>query len=195
MLVGGLIFREEKDDSPAFALGFQILNYPIGAIFVGEKFSKVLTDDELEFVILHEIAHIVQNHLVMSSLVWLGKGFVIDLLANVFEISKKEAQEYLGVVKTLYTLLSGKKTIEEEVKAQMELEADEYAVNVQGRKEPAMSTLLKLTKGNIRAPTHVTVDGHFQLPVVTCEERIEAIRKIRPAYCFPELNFIELATN
>lgn len=176
--VSGLMFREEKDDPPAFTLGFQIWNCPIGAIFVGERLSKVLTDDELEFVILHEIAHIVQNHLVASSLVWLGKGFVIDLLADVFKVSKKKAQEYLAVIKALYTLLSGKKTIEEEVKAQMELEADKYAVNVQGRKEPAMSTLLKLTKGNTRAPTHVTVDGRFQFPVVTCEERIEAIRKI-----------------
>lgn len=32
--VGGMVFKEEKDDSPAFCLGLQILNTPIGLIFV-----------------------------------------------------------------------------------------------------------------------------------------------------------------
>ena len=64
------------------------------------------------------------------------------------------------------------------MKAQNELEADKYAVTLQGRKEPAISTLLKLTGGNIKSPTHVTIDGNFMLPVITCEQRIEAIRNL-----------------
>ena len=73
---------------------------------------------------------------------------------------------------------SGKKTIEEEAKARLELEADQYAVMFQGKKEPATSTLIKLSKGNIRAPSHVTFDGRFPFPVTTYEERIDAIRKL-----------------
>lgn len=180
--VSGLMFKEEKNDSPAFTLGFQIWNYPIGVIFVGEKLSNFLTDNELEFVILHEFGHIIKNHLVTSSFVWLGKGFIINLLADIFEVSQKRAQEYLGVLKALYTLFSGKKTIEEEAKAQIELEADKYAVNIQGLKEPAISTLLKLSKGNIRAPTHATVDGRFPFPIITYEERIEAIKNLHLGY-------------
>jgi len=180
--VSGLMFNEGKNDSPAFTLGFQIWNYPIGLIFVGEKLSNFLTDNELEFVILHEFGHIIKNHLMASSFVWLGKGFIINLLADIFEVSQKRAQEYLGVLKALYTLFSGKKTIEEEAKAQIELEADKYAVNIQGLKEPAISTLLKLSKGNIRAPTHVTVDGRFPFPIITYEERIEAIKNLHLGY-------------
>lgn len=176
--VGGLSFKEKKDDSPAFCLGFQILNFPIGAIFVGEKLSKTLTEDELEFVVLHEMGHIMKNHFVSTSFVWLAKSWIIGIIADSLKVSKKNAIEYLGRLKAFYVLLSGKKTIEEEAKARLELEADQYAVTVQTRKEPAISTLIKLSKGNIRAPTHVTIDGRFPFPVTTYEDRIEAIRRI-----------------
>jgi len=33
-LVSGMVFKEEKDDSPAFCLGLHFLNIPIGLIFV-----------------------------------------------------------------------------------------------------------------------------------------------------------------
>ena len=181
-LVNGLMFKEGKNDSPAFTLGFQWGNYPFGLIFVGEKFSNLLTDNELEFVILHEFGHIIKNHIVTSSLVWLGKSFIVSLIADILEVSQRTAQDILGGLKALYMLLSGKKTIEEEAKAQIELEADKYAVNIQGVKEPAISTLLKLSEGNIRAPTHVTVDGRFPFPITTYEERIEAIRNLQLGY-------------
>jgi len=73
----------------------------------------------------------------------------------------QKAREYLELSKALYVLVSRKKTMEEEAKAKLELEADNFAVTVQGQKEPATSTLLKLSKENVRAPTHVTFDGHF----------------------------------
>jgi len=177
-LVGGLSFIEQKDDSPAFCLGFQIFNYPIGAIFVGENLSKTLTNDELEFVVLHETGHIMKNHFVSTSFVWLMKSWAIDIIADGFDISKKKAREYLELLKAIYVILSGgKKTIEEEAKAQLEFEADKYAVEIQGRKDSGTSTLVKLSKGNIRAPTHVTFDGSFPFPIVTYEERMEAIRR------------------
>lgn len=181
-LVGGLTFQEGKDDSPAFCLGFQIWNYPIGVIFVGEELSQTLTDTELEFIVLHEMGHIMTNHLVGSSFVWLMKSWIIDIIADLLEVSKRKARDYLDLLKAFYVLLSGKKTVEEEAKAKIELEADQYAVTVQGQREPAISTLLKLSKGNVRAPTHVTFDGRFPFPIITYEERIEAIRNLNLGY-------------
>jgi len=177
-LVGGLTFKEEKDDSPAFCLGFQAFNIPIGLIFVSEGLSKFLTQEELEFAVLHEMGHIMKNHFVGTSFIWLMKSWIIDIIADTFKVSTQKAKQYLEGLKAFYVLLSGKKTIEEEAKARLELEADQYAVMVQGRKEPAIYTLLKLSKGNIRAPTHVTFDGRFPFPIITYEERIEAIRRI-----------------
>jgi len=177
-LVGGYAFKEKRDDSPAFCLGFQIFNLPLGLIFVSEGLSKILKEDELEFVVLHEMGHIMKNHYVSTSFVWLMKSWIVDIIADGFEVSKQKAREYLDWLKAFYVLLSGKKTIEEEAKARIELEADQYAVTFQGKKDPAISTLLKLSKGNIRAPTHVTLDGRFPFPITTYEERIEMIRRI-----------------
>jgi len=178
-LVGGYSFKEERDDSPAFCLGFQIFNLPIGLIFVSEGLSKILKEDELEYVVLHEMGHIMKNHFVSTSFVWLMKSWIVDIIADGLEVSKKKATEYLEWLKVIYVVLSGgRRTIEEEAKAKVEVEADQYAVTFQGKKEPAISTLLKLSKGNIRAPTHVTFDGRFPFPVTTFEERIEAIKKL-----------------
>jgi Zn-dependent protease with chaperone function len=178
-LVGGYTFKEQRDDSPAFCLGFQIFNLPIGLIFVSEELSKILKEDELGFVVLHEMGHIVKNHFVSTSFVWLMKSWIVDIIAEGLEVSKKKAIEYLEWLKAIYVILSGgRRTMEEEAKAKVELEADQYAVMFQGKKEPAISTLIKLSKGNVRAPTHVTFDGRFPFPVTTYEERIEAIRKL-----------------
>ena len=178
-LVGGYLFKETKIDSPAFCLGFQIFNYPVGLIFVGENFIETLTLDEIEFVVLHEMGHIMKNHFVANSFVWLAKSWIIDLIADVFDSSKERAKGYLELLKALYVVLSGgKRTIEEQTKAQLELDSDRYAVENQRRKEYAISTLDKLSHGNLRAPTHVTFDGNFPFPVITYEQRIEAIRRI-----------------
>ena len=91
-LVGGLTFKEENDDSPAFCLGFQIFDYPIGAIFVGENLSKNLTDPELEFVVLHEMGHVMKNHFVSTSFVWLMKSWVIGIIGDMFDVSEKKSK-------------------------------------------------------------------------------------------------------
>jgi Zn-dependent protease with chaperone function len=175
--VGGLSFRENKDDSPAFSLGFQTFNTPIGLIFVSEGLLRILTQEELEFVVLHEMGHIMKNHAVGSSFVWLMKSLIIDIIADMFEVSKPKAKQYLEFAKALYVFASRKKTPEEETKANFELEADNFAFTLQGRKHPAISTLLKLSQGDIRRPTHVTFDGSFSFPIITYEQRIEAIRR------------------
>jgi hypothetical protein len=118
-----------------------------------------------------------KNHVVGASFVWLMKSWIIDMIADMFGVSKQKAKQYLEFAKALYILVSGKKTPEEESKAKQELEADNFAFVLQGRKDSAISTLLKLSQGNIRAPTHVTFDGSFPFPIITYEERIEAIRR------------------
>lgn len=176
-LVGGLSFKENKDASPAFCLGFEAFNTPIGLIFVSEGLLAVLSQEELEFVVLHEMGHIMKNHFVGSSFVWLTKSWIVDMIADILGVSKKKAMQYLEFAKALYVLAGGKKTPEEETKATYELEADKFAFMLQGRKDAAISTLLKLSRGNIREPTHVTFDGSFPFPIITCQERIEAVRR------------------
>lgn len=175
--VDGLVFKEKKDDSPAFCLGLQAINIPLGFIFVSEGLLKVLTQEELKFLVLHEMGHIMKNHVVGASLIWLAKSWIIDLIADSVEVSQQVARQLLEGLKAFYVLVKRERTIEEKAKAKHELEADHYAVTVQDRKDPAISTLHKLSQGNIRAPSHVTFDGTFPFPVISYEERIEAIRR------------------
>ncbi len=104
------------------------------------------------------------------------KSWVVDVLADSLNMSKKNVRDLLGILKQLYTFASGKKTIEEEARANHELVADRYAVNLTGNSGAAVNTFLKLSGGNVQHPTHVSIDGNFEIPAITFDERIRAIR-------------------
>lgn len=184
--VFGLTFKEKKQDSPAFSVGAEIFRFPIGWIYISEGLYRTLTEEELEFVALHELGHIVKNHSIATFIVLLGKGYIMEWLADAFDLTVKQAKESLGLIKAIWAFFNRRTgTVEEEISAQQELEADRYAVMHQNKKEPAISVLSKLTKGNIKRLTHFTMDGRFVFPVVTAEQRIEAIRNLYlPSYSF-----------
>lgn len=183
-LVIGLSFKEQIGDDPAFSLGGRIslghiLDLPIGITCVSEGFCRNLNGAQLEFVVLHELGHIIKNHWAENFVILLVKDFIVKELASRLKISIRGAKSILGLTKKILPLIGvGTGRIEEEIKAQNELEADRYAVLHQGGKEPAVSVLQILAAGNVGAPTHVTVDGSFTFPVITFKRRIEAIRNL-----------------
>ena len=175
----GYTFRQEGS---AFTIGgkipkivwFNIPEIPIGLIYVQENYANSLPREELEFVVLHELGHLVNNHVVWNIGLFLAKETLIDWLKGLLETSKKNVRNLIGLAK----LVLGKKTIEEEITAQKEFMADAYAVGLQGNKYPAKSFLQKLSNGNLESPTHVTQDGVFFKTAVTFRERIEAIQRL-----------------
>lgn len=178
-------YEREKSDPIAFSLGLKIPRIeildlpeiPIGSIYVSNQLIDAVSDGELEFVILHETGHIVNNHLISSALVHIGKTVVVSWLSDTLDLSVEKVRSGIGILKSLYITFTEKKTFEEELTKQKEIEADTYAANLQERKEPAISVLNIIVDGKIDAPTHVNVDGDFEFPAVTARERIEAIRK------------------
>lgn len=183
LLVVGLTFEGQGNDCPAFSLGGQItfmgkIPLPIGIICVSDDFCRTLTDGQLEFVVLHELGHIVMNHWATNLIILLSKDFIVEQLAKFLEISIENAKAVLGLIKAFVVLANRETgTIEEKLRARTELEADRYAVLHQGVKEPAISILSQLGNGNMNTPTHVTVDGSFAFQVITAGERIAAIRE------------------
>lgn len=172
--VGGLKFVDGTDDPPAFGGGLLFANLPIGIVFISESYCSTLPDEELEFVVLHELGHIVKSHSIANLFVALGKEYVTDLLADTLDLPREQTLAIITLIKWIFP---GAR-IEEEITKQKELEADSYAVMLQGKKRPAISVLQKLARGNIKAPSHVTVTGTFVMPAITFEERIEAIRNL-----------------
>ena len=124
----GKKFKGKSGDPPAFSLGINLLGVALGFIFVSEEFSALLDEKELEFVVLHELGHIIYNHAVLNFIVYASKTIIIELIAEGLEITQKQAQELIGLIKVFYIIFSGKMTIEEEITAQKEFQADEYAV-------------------------------------------------------------------
>lgn len=175
--VSGFTFKERKKDPPAFSIGAAVFRFPIGWICVSEGLLRMLSQEELEFVTLHELGHIIKNHSIGTFIVLLGKGFIVNWLADTFDLTTKKAKETLGLLKAIWMFFNKRTgTVEEDISARQELDADNYAVSHMNSREPAISVLAKLTKGEIRRPTHYTVDGKFVFPVITAEQRIETIR-------------------
>lgn len=175
----GYTFRQEGS---AFTIGgkipkialFNTPEIPIGLIYVQENYVDSLLIGELEFVVLHELGHVVNNHVVWNIGLFLAKETLVDWLRDLLETSRKNVRDLIGLVK----LVLGKKTIEEEITAQKEFMADAYAIKLQGNKHHAISFLQKLSNGNLESPTHVTQDGVFFKTAVTFRERIEAIQRL-----------------
>ncbi|MEO0126280.1 MAG: hypothetical protein ABIL44_00850 [candidate division WOR-3 bacterium] len=100
------------------------------------------------------------------------------MVSQAAKIVIKKTETLVGLIKILYSLLTKKRTVEEEITVQKELEADRFAVKCQHKKGPALSVLYRLSNGQLNAPSHFTIDGSFKLPAVTYEERIKAIKSL-----------------
>lgn len=180
-----LEFSYLENIPPAFCIGFRLksdwppLNFPIGFIFVSKAIIHDLPKDELKFVVSHELAHIINNHSVVNALITLGKTVLIDYLAEKLKWKSKDVKNLIGIIKKIYFRWTKKITIEEKLKAQNELEADQFAVMYQRRKRPALSVLHKIANGIIDQPSHFTEDGDFKMPVITFRRRMTAIRNLR----------------
>lgn len=186
--VAGLQFVRQREVSPAFGFGMKFPSFlgypefPVGAILVSDNFCGNLPEEELGFVVAHELGHIVNSHSIQNLVVFGVKEIFVSWLAEQTEIPVDTIRNGIGLLKNIIYVLSGQGTIEEQMTAQKEIDADRYAVVHQGTKEPAISVLTKITNGNIDISTHLTVDGIFVTPAITARKRIEAIRNLRLEY-------------
>ncbi|PIP13543.1 MAG: hypothetical protein COT45_01210 [bacterium (Candidatus Stahlbacteria) CG08_land_8_20_14_0_20_40_26] len=179
--VMGMKFTAESEDHPlGFALGIQLFDvFPIGLIFISDHLCNSLSKEEAEFVVAHEIGHIMLNHLVISASLAFTKEIFITTLLKRSSLTREEAENIVGGIKLLSTIISKQTTIEEQITAQKELDADKYAVYLQGRREPAFSCLTKLSSKSILGISHITKNGLFEFPALTFAERIRAIEVLR----------------
>lgn len=177
-LVSGRRFNAEPNDPPAFSRGIYIVNVPLGAIYVSNQLFNQLDSDELRYIVLHEICHIINNNSAANFLFALGKSGFNFLLSKWTQLQLEEVEDILGGVKTIIKEF-GYPGVEEQIKRNQELNADKYAVIWMGRKEAAISALTKLVQGKVESLSHITKYGRFEFPVLTIKERIEAIKQLK----------------
>lgn len=131
-------FKDKQIFSPAFCLGAPSIVHGLysGYIFIEENFSKSFTESELEWILLHEIGHIVHGHNVAKAILNAPEILkIIDPTLGFVKFIK-------DVVKSAQLVIEGS-SFEDNVFKQQELEADIYASNVLGRKT-GFSVLKKL---------------------------------------------------
>ena len=85
----------------AFAYGNRLHGYPIGSIYVHEWAFLNLTDYELEWIVLHELAHIVNDHLPAKMFLEIISVGGAALLTSVFNISFPLATLCVAFLRTI----------------------------------------------------------------------------------------------
>lgn len=177
-LVMGRRFPAELNDPPAFSRGIYICNIPLGVVYISDQLYEKLSSEELQYIVLHEICHILYNDSAANFLVELGKSGFSHLLSKWTNLELYAVEDILGGVKAVLETF-GYPGAEEQVRRNQELNADKYAVVWMGKREPAISALTKLVQGKVESLSHITRYGTFEFPVITIKERIQAIKQLK----------------
>ena len=161
-----------EDSAPATAQGVRFHTIPFGKIQISRKLLDLLTDDEVEFVLAHEVAHIYLNHLLGT-----GSFVVARALAEDAARSDPEMKVLLAgwdLVKILI-FKGGNLPPDAALTKEQELAADAWAVFLTGNKVAARTALLKLVGNTPDAPSHTWEVFDVPLPVMTIRERLAAL--------------------
>ena len=133
------------------------------------------TDNEIKFILAHEVAHIFNNHLV-GTLFW----YLIEQLAKG---ARNENYYHVELVKIVFRITSPDSLPPNVLLLRdQEYEADAFAVRYITRDLPAATSCLrKLSGGNLNRSSHEWELIGFNLPAMTFRERIDELHR-RIAY-------------
>lgn len=147
---------------------------PVGIIGIDEDFMSYFNINEINFIIAHEYSHIKMNHVPLTAAGTWGADLFRDYIDTI------ENDLVRAIVKIGFECLSAKVAVE--FTKTFELEADSNAVLLTRDKNSALSTLNKtvvnFAGNNPKNPSHYVKKGGLFIPVVTYEERIDAINRM-----------------
>jgi hypothetical protein len=171
-----IVCNYNKEDFPQFGIAASIGLSRFGIIFIEKSFFKdrKIPEKLKEFIIAHEVAHIVRSHVILSLLT--RKLFEISTEAIGESIEKAEtiAETIVIFLLGLFSLFSLTMVDINVVKSQ-ELEADNLAIQLAGY-EGALHfvKMLEILKKQGIDVSHETILG---VPALTIEERINNLRQ------------------
>lgn len=169
--VSGRSFKYKENAPPAFTLGFNILQ-PFGMIYVSDRFLDIFNEKEIEWILLHELAHIYNNHIGWGVIADYISMFSAEYLSEILEVSPSFGEFIIKTIRALVTSSSGGITRE------FELYADEWAAASQGTTMFGISVLNKMSGGDLDIVSHVSTGYCFEVPALTIRQRIDALRNL-----------------
>jgi Zn-dependent protease with chaperone function len=128
-------------------------------------------DNEVKFILAHEVAHIFKNHLV-GTVFW----YLIEQLAKG---ARNENYYSVEFAKIIFMLTSPDSLPPNALLLRdQEYEADEIAVRyITGNLNGAIACLTKLSGGNLNGPSHTWELVGFNVPAMTLQERIDQLHR------------------
>lgn len=170
--VTGKAYEYMENAPPAFTIGFYFTQ-PFGMIYISDRTLGQFNEKELEWIILHELAHIYHNHVGWSVIADYASMFSAEYLSEILEVPPSFGEFIIKSIRAYVTATSGGITRE------FELYADEWATAYQGTKTFGISVLNNLSGGDLDMVSHVSTGYCFAVPAVTIRQRIDALRNLK----------------
>lgn len=151
-----------------------------GIIYVNQDILSNFTDDEVKFILAHECAHILNNHLILKT-AWIA-------LENILKGENGENYQTIERLKFLLALLSKEGIPPNAVTLRdQEYEADALAVMITGNLNAAISTLTKLSGGDLTTASHTWELFDKDVPAMTLDQRIAELKRRYSSSLFPKI--------
>lgn len=168
----------------AYTNGIKLFNIPTGKICIDVGLLMKLSEDELRFVLGHEVYHIDQNDLLKTVLFNLPKN-LIDEIAKT-NITAKSISIFVDSINYWNYLHGGLPPLIKMAKEQ-EINADIWAILSTGNKTAAINCLKKLVNNDLNQWSHKwevfkALDLNVELPVMTMQQRINNIQEVLSYY-------------
>ena len=156
-------------------------------IILGDTLLEKFSEDEIEFVIAHEVGHFVHRHLLKGIAINLASIFIglylvhlayqyVLLHAGISDMLRLEYLPYLGLFLFLFSLVVMPLT--NGVSRRFEFQADAFAVRAVSNPQAAISTLEKLAEINLTDPNPNPLIEFFFHSHPSISRRVQAIQKI-----------------
>ncbi len=155
-------------------------------IILGDTLLEKFSEDEIEFVVAHEIGHFVHRHLI--------KGIVINLISifiglylvklgyqavleshGITQLTRLEYLPYLGLFLFIFSLVT--MPLSNSISRRFEFQADAFAVGAIRNPQAAVTTLEKLADINLTDPNPNPWIEFFFHSHPSISRRIRAIQK------------------
>jgi len=163
--------------------GLPILgNTAIGEIFFNREWLNKLSQSEIGYILSHEVAHIYYNHVFTTATIQLVKRMINELANEKSDVGN--LVKGLSILRNLIDLwifqMHKQLPFEVALSKDQEIAADALSIKyLTKNKATAIGFLIKYVNGDLTQPSHIWEALEIRLPIMTVQERINEINKIK----------------
>ena len=166
----------------ARASGFSGEQYSLptfGVIYIHEQSMFSFTDEEVTFILAHELSHIIENHSI-NKIMWNIVEQLSILGVSVFAKTPADTSKtIIEIVKFMITMLSPNLLTPEATQLRDdEYTADFSAVQITKNPNSAFSCLQKLSGGNLAKSSHTWELFDIEVRAMSYNERIAHLKEM-----------------